>query len=127
MTTTMVVRATTRSSRRSRSRKDGSPGLSLMTPLTVVIFTTLSTPCCIGPSTDIFGPLSIVVSSTSIVAAYTRTSGRLLAWCAVWTMISGVQRLSHSIIQSLRGTLPRQPCRMLHGVCFHSTVCCLAR
>jgi hypothetical protein len=35
---------------------------------------------------------------------YTRTSGRLLAWCVVRTMISKVQRPSQSTILSLRDT-----------------------
>jgi hypothetical protein len=113
-------------SRRSRSQRDGSPDPSLVTPLAAVISTMLSTPCCVGPSTDTLGSSSTVVWSTSIVVGYTRTSGRLLAWCVVRTMISGVQRPSQSIIQSLKGTLPRQPCSMLHHVRFRSTVCCLA-
>jgi hypothetical protein len=37
-----------------------------------------------------------------------------------------VQRPSQSIILSLRGILPRQPCKMLHDVCFHNTVHCSA-
>jgi hypothetical protein len=106
-TTTVTVQATTRSFRRSRSQKDGSSGPSLVTSLAVVIFTTLSTPCCVGHSTDTLGPSSTVVWSTSIVVGYTWTSGRLLAWCAVRTMISGVQRPSQSIILLLRGILPR--------------------
>jgi hypothetical protein len=63
MKTTMMVavQATTRSLRRSRSRKDGSPDLSLMMPLEVVISTTLSTPCCVGPLTDTLGQLSTTV------------------------------------------------------------------
>jgi hypothetical protein len=43
-----------------------------------------------------------------------RTSGRLVAWCAVRTMISGVQRPSQSTILLLRGILPRYPCKMQH-------------
>jgi hypothetical protein len=89
-TTTVAVRATTWSFQRSRSQKDGSPDPSLVTPLAVVISTTLSTACCIGPSTDTLGLSSIVVWSNSIVAGYTRASGRLLAWCADQTMISRV-------------------------------------
>jgi hypothetical protein len=50
-TTPVAVRATTRSSRRSRSRRDGSLDPSLLTLLAGVTFTTLSTPCCVGPST----------------------------------------------------------------------------
>jgi hypothetical protein len=62
-TTTMpvVVRATTRSSRRSRSQRDGSLDPSLMTPLAGVTSTTLSTPYCVGPSTNTLGPSSTVV------------------------------------------------------------------
>jgi hypothetical protein len=60
-TTPVAVRATARSPRRSRSLRDGSLDPSLMRPLAGVTFTTLSTPCCIGPSTDTLGPSSIVV------------------------------------------------------------------
>jgi hypothetical protein len=118
-TMTVEVRATARSLRRSRSQKDGSLDPSLVMPLAVVISTTLLTPCCVGPSTDTkLGPSSI------IVAGYTQTSGRLLAWCTVRTIIFVVQRPTESIILSLSGTLPRQPCRMMHDVHFRSTVCC---
>jgi hypothetical protein len=51
---------------------------------------------------------------------------RLLAWCAVRMMISGVQRPSQSTILSLRGILPRQPCRMQHDGHFLSIACCSA-
>ena len=124
--TTVAVQATSRSSRRSRNQRDGSLDPSLVTSPAVVTSTTLSTPCCVGPSTNTLGPLSIVVLSTSIVASYTRTSGRLLAWCVVRTMISGVQRPSQSIIISLRGIQSRQPCKMLHDVRFRSTTPCSA-
>jgi hypothetical protein len=60
-TTPVVVRAMTRSSWRSRSRRDGSLDPSLVTPLAGVTSTTLSTPCCVGPSTDTLGPSSTVV------------------------------------------------------------------
>jgi hypothetical protein len=61
-TMTMVaVWATTQSSRRSRSWKDGSPDPSLVAPPTVVISMTLSIPCCVGPSTDTLDPSSTVV------------------------------------------------------------------
>jgi hypothetical protein len=93
----VAVQATSRSFRRSKSQKDGDEdednddsGSSLVMPLAIVIFTTLLTPCCVGPSTDTLGPSSTVVWSTSIIAGYTRTSGRLLAWCTVQTMISRV-------------------------------------
>jgi hypothetical protein len=58
---------------------------------------------------------------------YTRTSGRLLAWCAVRTMISGVQRPSQSTILSLRGIPPRQLCKMQHDRHFLSIARCSAR
>jgi hypothetical protein len=62
MTTTPVsVRATARSSWRSRSRRDGSLDPSLVTPLAGVTSTTLSIPCCVGPLTDTLGPSSTVV------------------------------------------------------------------
>jgi hypothetical protein len=61
MTTMVVVRATTQSFRRSRSRKDGSPDPSLMTPLAFVISTTLLIPCCVEPSTNTLGPSSTTV------------------------------------------------------------------
>jgi hypothetical protein len=78
-TTTMAIRAIVQSLQRNRSRKDGSPDTSLVTPLAVVISTTLSTPCCVGPSTDTLGQSSIVVYSTSKVVGYTQKNGRLLA------------------------------------------------
>jgi hypothetical protein len=39
----------------------GSLDPSLVTPLAGVTSTTLSTPCCVGLSTDTLGPLSTVV------------------------------------------------------------------
>jgi hypothetical protein len=60
-TTTVAVRAIVRSLQRSRSGKDGSPDLSLVTSLAVVIPTTLSIPCCVGPPTDTPGQSSIDV------------------------------------------------------------------
>jgi hypothetical protein len=41
--------------------EDGSLDPSLVTPLAGVTSTTLSTPCCVGPSTDTLGPSSTVV------------------------------------------------------------------
>jgi hypothetical protein len=123
-TMTVAIRATARSLRKSRSRKDGSLDLSLMTLLKVVISTILLTPCSVEPSTNTLGPSSTAVSSTSTVTGYTRTSGRLPTWCAIRTMISGVQRPTQSIILSLSWTLPRQPCRMLHDVRFRRTIRC---
>jgi hypothetical protein len=60
-TTPVAVRATTRSFRRSRSRRDGSLDPSLVTPLVGVTSTTLSIPCCVGLSTDTLGLSSTVV------------------------------------------------------------------
>jgi hypothetical protein len=60
-TTSVVVRATTQSARRSRSQRDGLLDPSRATPLAGVTSTTLSTPCCVGPSTDTLGPSSTVV------------------------------------------------------------------
>jgi hypothetical protein len=62
MTTTPVaVRATTRSVWRSRSRRGESLDPSLMKPLAGVTSTTLSIPCCVGPSTYTLGLSSTVV------------------------------------------------------------------
>jgi hypothetical protein len=62
MTTMKVaVRATARSSRRSRSQRDGSLDPSLVTPLAGVTSTTLLITCCVGPSTDTHALSSIVV------------------------------------------------------------------
>jgi hypothetical protein len=49
------------------------------------------------------------------------------ATCLVRHPDSGVQSPTQSIILSLSGTLPRQPCRMLHGMHFRSTVGCHAQ
>jgi hypothetical protein len=49
-----------------------------------------------------------------------------LAWCAVLMMISGVQRPSQSTILSLRGILPRQPCKMQHDEHFLNIARCSA-
>jgi hypothetical protein len=57
----VTVRSTTLSSQRSRSRKGGSLDPSLVTALAIVISTTLSTPCCVGLSTDTLGPSSTIV------------------------------------------------------------------
>jgi hypothetical protein len=58
-TTPVVVRATTRSAR--RSQRDGSLDPSLATSLAFVTSMTLSTPCCVGPLTDTLGPSSTIV------------------------------------------------------------------
>jgi hypothetical protein len=60
-TTPVAVRATTRSFRRSRSRRDGSLDPSLVMPLVGVTSTTLSIPCCVGPSIDTHGLSSTIV------------------------------------------------------------------
>jgi hypothetical protein len=60
-TTSMVVRATTRSARRNQSRRGGSLDPSLVTRLASVTSTTLSIPCCVEPSIDTLGLLSTVV------------------------------------------------------------------
>jgi hypothetical protein len=54
----LAVLATAQKIQRSRSWKDGSPDPSLVMPLTVVISTTLSTPCCVRPTTGTLGPSS---------------------------------------------------------------------
>jgi hypothetical protein len=58
-TTLVAVRAMARSTR--RSRRDGSLYSSLVTLLAGVTSTTLSIPCCVGPSTDTLGLSSTVV------------------------------------------------------------------
>jgi hypothetical protein len=60
-TTLVAVRATARSSRRSRSRRDGSLDPSLVKLLAGVTSMMLLTPCCVRRSTDTLGPLSTVV------------------------------------------------------------------
>jgi hypothetical protein len=59
--TPVAVQATAWSFQRSQSRMDGSLDPSLVTPLAGVTSTTLSIPCCVGPSTDTLGPSSTVV------------------------------------------------------------------
>jgi hypothetical protein len=62
MTMMLVAsRATTQISQRSRSWRDGSLDPSLVTSLAGVTSTTLSTPCCVGASTDTLGLSSTVV------------------------------------------------------------------
>jgi hypothetical protein len=60
-TTLVTVLATTQSSWRSRSQRDGLLGPSVATPLAGVTSTTLSIPCYVRPWTDTLGLLSIVV------------------------------------------------------------------
>jgi hypothetical protein len=119
-----VAQATAPTSQRSRSRRDGSPDPSLVTPLAGVTSTMRSIPCYAGHLVGTLGPSSIVVWSTSTFAGYTRTTGRRLAWCAIRRMASRVQRSAQSIILSLGETQPRRPCRMSHDVRFHSTARC---
>jgi hypothetical protein len=69
------------------------------------------------------GPSSTVVWSTSIVAGYTWTSGKVLSWCAIWTMISGVQRPSQSIIQSLRADLVTEDPEGKKSSCYSKLNC----
>jgi hypothetical protein len=59
--TLVVVRATAQSARRNRSQMGESLDPSLVTLLAGVTSTTLSTPCCVGPSTDTLGPSSTIV------------------------------------------------------------------
>jgi hypothetical protein len=120
----IAARATTSTSQRSRSQRDGSPDPSLMTPLVGVTSTMRSTPCHTMHLTGTLGPSSTIVWSTSTVAGHTWTAGRRLAWCVVRRMVFGVRRSSQSIILSLSGTQLRWPCRMLHGVRFHTTARC---
>jgi hypothetical protein len=120
-----AARATTPTSQRSRSQRDGSPNPSLVMPLMGVTSTMHSTPCYAGHLPDTLGPLSIVVWSTSTVVGYTRTARRRLTWCAVQRLVSRIRRSTQSIILSLSRTQPRQPCRMPHNVCLLSTSRCL--
>jgi hypothetical protein len=124
-TATTAAQATTLTSPRSRSWRDGSPDPSLVTPLTGVTSTMHLTPCCTEHMTDTLGPSSIAVWSTIIVVGNTRTTGRRLSWCAIRRMVSGVRRSARSIILSLSGTQLRRPCRMPHGVHFLTTAQCL--
>jgi hypothetical protein len=116
-----AARATTPTFLLTRSRKDGLLDPSLATLLAGVTSTMRSTPCYVGHLTDVLGPLSIVVWSSSTVAGSTRTAGRRPAWCVVWRTISRVLRSAQSTIPSLSGTQLRRPCKMPHGVCFHTT------
>jgi hypothetical protein len=55
---------------------DGLPDPSLVTPLAGVTFTMRSTPCYARRLIGVPSPSSIVVLSSSIVAGFTRTTGR---------------------------------------------------
>jgi hypothetical protein len=86
-----------------------------------VTSTMRSTPCYVGHLTDVLGPSSIAVWSTSIVAGFTRTTGRQPAWCAGRRTVSRVRRPAQSTILSLSGTQLRRPCMMPHSVRFRTT------
>jgi hypothetical protein len=116
-----AARATTPTFLLTRSRKDGLLDPSLATLLAGVTSTMRSTPCYVGHLTDVLGPSSIAVWSTSTVVGSTQTAGRRPAWCAVRRTVSGVQRSAQSIILSLSGTQLRWPCKMPHGVRFRTT------
>jgi hypothetical protein len=116
-----AARATAPTFQRSRSWKDGLPDPSLATPLAGVTSTMRSTPCYARHLIGILGPSSIAVLSSSTVAGFTQTVGRRPAWCAVRRTVSGVRRSAQSTILSLSGTQLRWPCKMSHGVRFHTT------
>jgi hypothetical protein len=116
-----TAQASTPTSLPTRSRKDGLLDPSLATLLAGVTSTMRSTPYYVGHLTDVLGPLSIAVWSTSIVAGSTRTAGRRPAWCAVRRTVSRVLRSAQSTILSLSGTQLRRPCKMLHGMRFRTT------
>jgi hypothetical protein len=119
-----AARATALAFQRSRSWKDELLDPSLATPLAGVTSMMRSTPCYARHLTSVPGLLSIVVLSSSIVAGFTRTAGRRLVWCAIWRTVSGVRRSAQSTILSLSGTQLRRPCKMSHGVRFHTTAQC---
>jgi hypothetical protein len=110
----------------TRSRKDGSLDPSLATPLAGVTSTTRSTPCYARHSTDVLGPSSTVVWSSSTVAGFTRTVGRRPACCAVRRIVSGVRRSAQRTTLSLSGTQLRRSCKMSHDVGFRTTTQCSA-
>jgi hypothetical protein len=72
---TTVDRAIAPTFQRSRSRRDGLPDPSLVTPLAGVTSTMRSTPCCARHSTGTLGPSSIIVLSSSIFTGRTQTAG----------------------------------------------------
>jgi hypothetical protein len=121
-----AAQATTPTFPLTRSRKEGLLDPSLATLLAGVTSTMRSTPCYVGHLTDVLGPSSIAVWSSSTVAGSTRTAGRRPAWCAVRKIVSGVQRSAKSTILSLSGTQLRRPCKMPHGVRFRTTAQCSA-
>jgi hypothetical protein len=121
-----AARATTPTFLRSRSWNDGLPGPSPVTPLAGVTSTTRSTPSYVGHSTGVLGLSSIAVWSSNTVTGFTRIVGRRPAWCAIWRIVSGVQRSAHSTIPSLSGTQLRRPCKMPHGMRVRTTAQCSA-
>jgi hypothetical protein len=54
----------------------------------------------------------------------TRTTGRQPTWCVVRRTVSGVRRSAQGTIPSLSETQLRRPCKMPHGVRFHTTIQC---
>jgi hypothetical protein len=133
-TATTATRATTPTSQRSRSRRDGSPDPSLVTWLAGVTFNdvldtllrqaldrhtwSIENRCW---STRVWRSAQ---TTGRLLVGYTQTAGRLLAWCAVWRMVSRVWRSARSIILSLSGTEPRRPCKMPHDMRFLSHARC---
>jgi hypothetical protein len=105
----------------TRSRKDGLLDPSLATLLAGVTSTTRSTPFYARHLTDVPGPSSIVVWSSSTFVGFIRTVGRRPAWCVVQRIVSGVRRSAQSTTLSLSGTQLRRQCKMPHGVCFRTT------
>jgi hypothetical protein len=124
MEVTTTAQATSSTSRRSRSRRDGSLEPSLVTPLAGVSSMMRSTPCYARHSTGALGPSSIVVLSSSTVMGLTRTAGRRHVWFAIRRIVSRVRRSGRSIILSLIGTQLRWPYKMSHGVLFRTTAQC---
>jgi hypothetical protein len=121
-----AARATAPTFQPTRSRKDGSPNPSLATLLAGVTSTTRSAPCYARHSTNVLGPLSIAVWSSSTVVGFTRTTGRQPVWGAVRRTVSEVRRSAQSTFPSLSGTQLRRPCKMPHGVRFRTTAQCSA-
>jgi hypothetical protein len=118
MEVTTSARATTPTSKRRRSRRDGLLDPSLVTPLAGVTSTMRSTPCYVRHLTGVPGLSSIAVLSSSTIAGFTRTTGRRLAWCAVRRTVSGVWRSAQSITLFLSGIQLRRSCKMPHAVCW---------
>jgi hypothetical protein len=124
-TATTATRATAPTSQRSRSRRDGSPDPSLVTRLASVTFNDVLDTLLRRALDRHTWSIEYRCWSTNIFVGYTQTTGRLLAWCAVWRMVSRVWRSARSIILSLSGTEPRRPCKMPHDMRFLSHARCL--